>query len=212
MKAENGIDLESSAHETMEAELIARKEETTPAAIKEITPPLSTIKEKRQTVSLHVANASAAEVLRGLAEMTKQNVVFAGQLKEKVTANLDGVTPEEAMEAVMASCGLSGRKAGSTLLIFSSAIEKEAGIGAKSIRLSYASAKEVAEGLEHMVTKGKVSYKVAAKAKKAGVSVTAKGVVKVKKGTAKGTYKVTVTSKATSQYKANTKTFKVKVK
>ncbi len=159
-QAASDIDLESSAHETMEAELAARKEEAAPAPVKKSIS--AKAEEKQKTVSLHVINASVAEVLRGLAEMTGQNVVFSGQMKEKVTANLDGVTPSEAMEAVMASCGLSGRKAGSTLLIFSSAIEKEAGIGAKSVRLSYASAKEVAEGLEHMVTKGKVSYNQAA--------------------------------------------------
>lgn len=84
----------------------------------------------------------------------------------------------------------------------------------KTKTFKYAKVKKAAKKVTIKVknAKGKVSYKVAAKAKKAGVSVTAKGVVKVKKGTAKGTYKVTVTSKATSQYKANTKTFKVKVK
>ena len=160
-KDATGIDLESSAHDTMAEELAARKE-AAPARVEKSISSIPKVEENKKTVSLHVVNASAAEVLRGLAEMTKQNVVFAGQLKEKVTANLDGVTPEEAMDAVMASCGLSGRKAGSTLLIFSSVTEKEAGISAKSIRLSYASAKEVAEGLEHMVTKGKVSYNAAA--------------------------------------------------
>ncbi len=84
----------------------------------------------------------------------------------------------------------------------------------KAKTFKYAKVKKAAKKVTIKVknAKGKVSYKVASKVKKAGVSVTAKGVVKVKKGTAKGTYKVTVTSKATSQYKANTKTFKVKVK
>ena len=56
--------------------------------------------------------------------------------------------------------------------------------------------------------KGKVSYKSSSKK----VTVSSKGKVTVKKGTAKGTYKVTVTSKATALYKANTKTVTIKVK
>ena len=47
---------------------------------------------------------------------------------------------------------------GSTLIIFSAVTEKESGIFAKSYRLSYANAKEAAESLTDMVSKGKVSY------------------------------------------------------
>lgn len=109
-------------------------------------------------VSLHVSDAPVAEVLRGLAEMTGENVIFSSHVKERVTASLDDVTPEEAMTSIMAACGLAGRKEGSTLIIFSSVTEKESGIFAKSYRLSYANAKEAAESLTDMVSKGKVSY------------------------------------------------------
>lgn len=69
-------------------------------------------------VSLHVSDAPVAEVLRGLAEMTGENVIFSSHVKERVTASLDDVTPEEAMTSIMAACGLAGRKEGSTLIIF----------------------------------------------------------------------------------------------
>lgn len=108
--------------------------------------------------SLHVSDAPVAEVLRGLAEMTGENVIFSSHVKERVTASLDDVTPEEAMTSIMAACGLAGRKEGSTLIIFSAVTEKESGIFAKSYRLSYANAKEAAESLTDMVSKGKVSY------------------------------------------------------
>ena len=87
-------------------------------------------------VSLHVSDAPVAEVLRGLAEMTGENVIFSSHVKERVTASLDDVTPEEAMTSIMAACGLAGRKEGSTLIIFSAVTEKESGIFAKSYRLS----------------------------------------------------------------------------
>lgn len=113
---------------------------------------------EEKKVSLHVSDAPVAEVLRGLAEMTGENVIFSSHVKERVTASLDDVTPEEAMTSIMAACGLAGRKEGSTLIIFSSVTEKESGIFAKSYRLSYANAKEAAESLTDMVSKGKVSY------------------------------------------------------
>ena len=113
---------------------------------------------EEKKVSLHVSDAPVAQVLRGLAEMTGENVIFSSHVKERVTASLDDVTPEEAMTSIMAACGLAGRKEGSTLIIFSAVTEKESGIFAKSYRLSYANAKEAAESLTDMVSKGKVSY------------------------------------------------------
>lgn len=56
-----------------------------------------------EKVSLHVSDAPVAEVLRGLAEMTGENVIFSSHVKERVTASLDDVTPEEAMTAIMAA-------------------------------------------------------------------------------------------------------------
>lgn len=151
------LDLDTSAHETMAEELASRpldmpKRETSAPSISLAEPPAE------KTVSLHVKDAPAADVLKGLAEMTGENVIFSSHVKERVTASLDNVTPEEAMISIMAACGLAGRKEGSTLIIFSAVTEKESGIFAKSYRLSYANAKEAAESLTDMVSKGKVSY------------------------------------------------------
>ena len=99
-------------------------EKKTDEAIVQVAP----ASEKK--VSLHVSDAPVAS-----------------HVKERVTASLDDVTPEEAMTSIMAACGLAGRKEGSTLIIFSAVTENESGIFAKSYRLSYTNAKEAAESL-----------------------------------------------------------------
>lgn len=60
--------------------------------------------------------------------------------------------------------------------------------------------------------KGELSYSIAKAAKKAGIFVSAKGKVTVKKGTKKGVYKITVKAAKTRAYKAASKTVKVVVK
>ena len=69
-------------------------------------------------VSLHVSDAPVAEVLRGLAEMTGENVIFSSHVKERVTASLDDVTPEEAMTSIMRPVDLPGGKREVRLLFF----------------------------------------------------------------------------------------------
>ena len=59
---------------------------------------------------------------------------------------------------------------------------------------------------------GKVTYSVTKSAKKAGVSVAKNGKVTIKKGTKKGTYKVTVTAAGNDNYRSISKTVKVKIK
>lgn len=61
-----------------------------------------------KTLSLHVNKAPCTEILRSLAEMTGKNIVFSGTITETVTADLDKVTPEEAISSILASCGLPG--------------------------------------------------------------------------------------------------------
>lgn len=50
-----------------------------------------------KTLSLHVNKAPCTEILRSLAEMTGKNIVSSGTITETVTADLDKVTPEEAI-------------------------------------------------------------------------------------------------------------------
>lgn len=67
--------------------------------------------------SLHVKNAPIQEVLRSLAELTGKNIVFGGTVTGSVTADLDHVTPKEALHAMLVSQGLIAREEGSTLIV-----------------------------------------------------------------------------------------------
>jgi len=108
--------------------------------------------------SLHVKDAPVSEVLRNLAEITHKNLVFSGAISGTVTASLDNVTPDEALSAVLASSGLAARREGSTLIVFSGKINKDAGRSLESYRLSYANAKEVAEGLRSVTDEDHVAW------------------------------------------------------
>lgn len=112
----------------------------------------------KRALSLHVSQAPAVEVLRGLAELTGQNVVLAGDIQEKVSASLDDVTPEEAFAAILASAGLVARQEGSTWVVFGHETANQVGISARSYRLSYGVAKEVAESLKHAFSDHPVNY------------------------------------------------------
>lgn len=61
-----------------------------------------------------------------------------------------------------------------------------------------------------VVSDGKVTYKVKSKSNK--IKVTKNGVVKLKKGIKKGTYKIVIKVKATKNYAGGKKVIKIKVK
>lgn len=61
-----------------------------------------------KTLSLHVNKAPCTEILRSLAEMTGKNIVFSGTITETVTADLDKVTPEEAISLFLPPAALPG--------------------------------------------------------------------------------------------------------
>ncbi len=90
--------------------------------------------------------------------MTGCNVVISGDIKEKVTAHLEKVTPEEAFSAVLASAGLVARQEGKTWIVFGTSGEKKNGVSTKAYRLSYGVAKEVAEGLKTVFSQGNIAY------------------------------------------------------
>lgn len=110
--------LETSAHETMEATLRqsmeGRKEEK---AKSYLTKHAVTEEKEPSDFSLHVKNAPIQEVLRSLAELTGKNIVFGGTVTGSVTADLDHVTPKEALHAMLVSQGLIAREEGSTLIV-----------------------------------------------------------------------------------------------
>lgn len=153
IEAEDDFTIHSSVHETVEKELQRGIRPTEKYGSRQKKEPV-----KRETVTLHVTDAPVKEVLLGLADMTEQNLVFSGDLKETVTADLTDITPQEAMRAVLASCGLAAKKEGKTLIIFNNQIEKKAGISTTAFRLSYVEAKDVAEGLKAVTDSGRVTY------------------------------------------------------
>ncbi len=147
------MDIDSPVHETVKEELSRLPEAETAQSAVEIKE-----QEKRGEFSLHVIHAPAEEVLRSLADLTGKNLIFSGHLNETVTARLDHVTPEEAVSSILASCGLSARTEGNTMIVFNHKLEKDAGISTRAFRLSYAEAREVAEGLKNISEKGKVTF------------------------------------------------------
>lgn len=158
LAAENQmLDRTESVHATVERTLAEEKREPMP----EKTAGKKPEKEKKVPkgeLSLHVAEAPAAEVIRSLAELTGKNVVFSGEIRESVTASLENVTADEALYSVLAACGLVEHMEGSTMVIFSHNAEKNAAAEVKSYRLSYGNAKEVSEGLKNILSGGKVTY------------------------------------------------------
>lgn len=114
--------------------------------------------ENQPSFSLHVKNAPVQGVLQSLAELTHKNIIFSGTLSSVVTADIDHVTPEEAMEFVLASSGLAAKIDERSIIIFNESTEEKKKRIIRSYRLSYADAEEVAESLNHLSEDGRVSY------------------------------------------------------
>lgn len=114
--------------------------------------------ENQPSFSLHVKNAPVQGVLQSLAELTHKNIIFSGTLSSVVTADIDHVTPEEAMEFVLASSGLAAKIDERNIIIFNESTEGKKKRIIRSYRLSYADAEEVAESLNHLSQDGRVSY------------------------------------------------------
>ena len=114
--------------------------------------------ENQPSFSLHVKNAPVQGVLQSLAELTHKNIIFSGTLSSVVTADIDHVTPEEAMQFVLASSGLAAKIDERNIIIFNESTEEKKKRIIRSYRLSYADAEEVAKSLNHLSEDGRVSY------------------------------------------------------
>lgn len=157
--------LETSAHETMEATLRESMEGRKGEKAKSYLTKHAVTEEKEPSdFSLHVKNAPIQEVLRSLAELTGKNIVFGGTVTGSVTADLDHVTPKEALHAMLVSQGLIAREEGSMLIVFGESAMKNGGRATKSYKLSYAEAKEVAEGIRQLSDSVHVAYNQTANA------------------------------------------------
>ena len=107
-------------------------------------------------ISLHVSQAPAGGVLQALASMTGKNIVLSGQISQTITADLENVTPMEAIRHVADTGGLQIRDAGDTLFVAGDGGEKSAG-SVRCFYLSYADAEEVAENLKTVLKTGSAS-------------------------------------------------------
>lgn len=112
-------------------------------------------------ISLHVSQAPAGGVLQALASMTGKNIVLSGQISQTITADLENVTPMEAIRHVADTGGLQIRDAGDTLFVAGDSGEKSAG-SVRCFYLSYADAEEVAENLKTVLKTGSASANVGA--------------------------------------------------
>lgn len=110
-----------------------------------------------EPISLHLANAPVREVIQSLAEMAGKNIIFAGAMNGVTTADLDGVTPEEALSVVIQANGLALREEGKTLIVYDGSLKTQ-GTSAETFRLSYADAKEVAATLEDIYKDKRIAY------------------------------------------------------
>lgn len=114
-----------------------------------------------ETLSLHLENAPVRELLRNLADMAHRNLIFAGEMKGEITANLDNVTAEEALRAVIAADGLAVRDTGTALIVYDGSL-KGRSPAAEAFKLSYADAKEVAETMESIFDDQHIAYNAGA--------------------------------------------------
>lgn len=149
------LDLHTSAHETMTEALQGTEKGSREEAVQKIS---KTKEIPKGSVSLRISKAPVVDVIRSLSEMTGRNVVFSGEIKETVTASLENVTAEEAMNSILAAAGLAARSEGSTLVVFGKNEAKNGALAVKSYRLSYADASEVAKSLKALVSEGHVAY------------------------------------------------------
>lgn len=114
-----------------------------------------------ETVSLRLDRAPVREVLRNLADMCGKNIIFSGDIKATVSANLKNMAPEDAMRAVIRAGGLAAHEEGGVLILYDGTAAGErtnAGTSAEHFKLSYADAKEVAETLEDIYKDKHVAY------------------------------------------------------
>lgn len=93
--------------------------------------------------------------------MTGKNIVLSGQISQTITADLENVTPMEAIRHVADTGGLQIRDAGDTLFVAGDSGEKSAG-SVRCFYLSYADAEEVAENLKTVLKTGSASANVGA--------------------------------------------------
>ena len=105
-------------------------------------------------------NAPLQQVLRSLAELSGKNVVIPGDLKGTVTASIDNVTPEEALNSLLLMNGLVIKNEGSTMIIYNAKSESDSAKTIKTFKLSYGKSNEIANELKNLTDNVQVASDV----------------------------------------------------
>ncbi len=105
-------------------------------------------------ISLSFADAEVVDVLKALALQSRRNIVVSKAVGGKITLNLSGVTPEQALNYVTKMTGFSFVKQGETYLVATKssllglATNEDLKIKIEAIMLSYASPNDVISVLQ----------------------------------------------------------------
>ncbi|MDK8253335.1 MAG: secretin N-terminal domain-containing protein [Dialister micraerophilus] len=116
--------------------------------------------EASDNFSLHVQNAPLQQVLQSLAELSGKNVVIPGDLKGTVTASIDNVTPEEALNSLLLMNELIIKNEGSTMIIYNAKSESDSAKTIKTFKLSYGKSNEIANELKNLTDNVQVASDV----------------------------------------------------
>lgn len=151
-----------------------------------------TVKDAQGNVSYKVSNSSYMSVKNGTVTFKKN-------------------TPAGTYKVTVKAAGTDEYKASSktiTIKVVKSAQPMKINVTSKTLKVSNLKKKAASFTLKVTSAQGKVTFKSSSKK----VTVTSKGKVTVKKGTGKGSYKITVTAAGNGCFNKGTKTLTIKVK
>lgn len=107
------------------------------------------LKKEEPSIGIEYKDVALAAVLQSFAFSYNLNIVYSPDIKGKVSVSLKDVTVQEALEAILASCGYSHYMKGNLIYIYPSVALEDASLITISIPLNYLSAGEA----ENMVSK-----------------------------------------------------------
>ncbi|MFH1397733.1 MAG: tetratricopeptide repeat protein [Candidatus Omnitrophota bacterium] len=100
------------------------------------------LKSEEQKVSIDYKDVPLSSILQSFAFTYNLNLVYAPDIKGKVTVSLKNVTLEEALEAVLGCCGYSSYRKGNLIYIYPSIGLEESSLITLPIPLKYLTASE----------------------------------------------------------------------
>lgn len=125
--------------EALKLRVEEKKREAAQVVSKEIG---EVMKQEESRISLDYKDSDLSKVLQSLAYSYDLNIVPPPDIKGKVTVSLKNVTIDEALEAVLISCGYAYYRKGNLIYIYPSLKVEDAGLITISIPLKYLTASE----------------------------------------------------------------------